>query len=190
MKSGFYISAFICIDELQNLLDIKLRHDQSIALWEYRDKKLKLIRYWELERISGIKQHPKALFNSKYFMKLLSFLLKDEGLELTDIISIWGIKNLEEDQNYRMQFGKEFAFHSIAHLLTAIFFNNSNPFSDCILAMALDSGPDSQFEEDAYERKYYSACVIENGNINFFSVESPARLWSYCSKKFDLREGT
>ena len=190
MKEGFYISAYICIDELQNLLDIRLRHDQTIALWEYRNKTLRLVRYWELERISGIKQHSKALFNVKAFTKLITFLLENEKLTINEIISIWGIKELESDCNYRNQFDSKFAFHSISHLLTAIYFNNSNPFNDCILGMALDAGPDSMFEDNAYEKQYYSACVIKEGSINFFPVESPARLWSYAYKKFGLREGT
>ena len=60
MKPGYYISTFLCIDELQNMLDIKLRHDQTIALWHFDGSNVKLQKYWELERISGIKQHPKA----------------------------------------------------------------------------------------------------------------------------------
>ncbi|NMA32094.1 MAG: hypothetical protein GX941_09875 [Candidatus Methanofastidiosa archaeon] len=190
MNEGFYLSAYICIDELQNILDIKLRHDQTVALWEYRDQTLNLIRYWELERISGIKQHAKALFNKKAFDDLLNFLLKDEDLTIDDIICVWGNKDLENDCNYRRQFDSKFAFHSIAHLLTAIYFDNSNPFDDCILGMALDAGPDSMFEEDAYEKYYYSACVIKDGNFDIFPVESPARLWSCAYKKFGIREGT
>ena len=190
MNEGFYLSAYICINEMQNLLDIKLRHDQTIALWEYRNQTLRLVRYWELERISGIKQHAKAVLNKKAFDDLLNFLLKDENLTIKDIICVWGTKDLENDCNYRMQFDSKFAFHSIAHLLTAIYFNNSHPFNDCILGMALDAGPDSMFECDAYERYYYSACVIKDGNFDVFPVESPARLWSYAYKKLGIREGT
>lgn len=135
MEEGFYLSAFVCINEAQNILDIKLRHNQTIALWEYRAKRLKLVRYWELERISGIKEHPKALFNKEAFNNLVSFLLKEENLTIHDIISIWGTKELETDCNYRTQFESRFAFHSIAHLLTSICFDNQNPFDDCILAM-------------------------------------------------------
>lgn len=190
MNEGFYVSVYGCINSLQNILDIKLRHDQTIALWEYRGDFIKLIRYWELERLSGLKQHAKALFDKKSFYKLLQCLLEEEGISINNIVAIWGINELESNCDYRTQFSEEYAFHSIAHLLTAIYFQNSDPFHDCILGMALDAGPDSMFEEDAYERLYYSACVIQNNNISFFSVESPARLWSYAYKKFNLREGT
>ena len=61
MKIGYYISAFVCYNELQNIMNIKLRHDHTIALWHYDGKSVQLKRYWELERLSGYKQHAKAL---------------------------------------------------------------------------------------------------------------------------------
>lgn len=190
MKEGYYISAFVCINELQNILNIKIRHDQAIALWKYYNNRVELIRYWELERISGIKMHPKALYNEEKFYELLSNLLEEEGLKLKDIIGIWGTKGIEPDCYYRNWFDSKYAFHSLAHLLTALFYNNSSPFDDSILAMALDAGPDSMFEVDAYEKYYYSACAIKDGEIQYFPVESPASLWSYSRKRFGLREGT
>lgn len=190
MQEGYYISVYGCIDPLQNILDIKLRHDQTVALWKYQEQRIELIRYWELERISGLKQHAKALFSKDTFYLLLKHLLKEEGIGLDDIIDIWGTKELESNCSYRTQFEEKYAFHSIAHLLTAICFQNEDPFHDSILGMALDAGPDSMFEPNAYERLYYSACVIHNSRITYFSVESPARLWSYAYKKFGLREGT
>ena len=87
-------------------------------------------------------------------------------------------------------FNNDICFHNIAHLLTAIFYGNKNPFSDNIIALSLDAGPDSMFEENAYEKQYYSGAVVKNGKLEIFSIESPARLWSYPFKKFGLREGT
>ncbi|MCR5803679.1 MAG: nodulation protein NodU [Clostridia bacterium] len=190
MKEGYYISAFVCIDELQNILDIKIRHDQTIALWRYKDNEIELLRYWELERISGIKMHPKAFYNKEAFFLLLEDLLKEESITLSDIEAIWGTPEIETDISYRDWVDERFAFHSFAHLLTAVCFENKSPLDSTILAMALDAGPDSKFEPDAYEKLYYSACVIKDGNVEYFSVESPARLWSYSYKKFGLREGT
>lgn len=190
MKEGYYISAFVCVNELQNIMDIKLRHDQTIALWKYENNRIELVRYWELERISGIKMHPKAFYNKVAFFELLEDLLKEEGLKVSDIVSIWGTPEIESNTQYRDWIDKRFAFHSIAHLLTAICFDNDYPFDSTIFAMALDAGPDSKFEPDAYEKLYYSACIIKDSNISFFPVESPARLWSYSYKKFGLREGT
>lgn len=191
MEIGHYLSTFLCIDELQNMLDIKLRHDQTIALWHFDGTDVKLLRYWELERLSGIKQHPKALYNKEAFEYLLSYLLSQENISIKDIKGIWGTKGIETDSSYMNFFASTgIAFHSIAHLMTSIFYENSSPFKDTILSLNLDAGPDSQFEADAYDKKYYAGCVINNGSIDIFPVESPARLWAYAYKKFGLREGT
>lgn len=191
MKTGYYLSTFLCIDELQNMLDIKLRHDQTIALWFFDGAEARLVRYWELERLSGIKQHPKALYDKASFERLLSYLLSQENLRINDIQAIWGTKGIETETAYMDCFAPtDIAFHSIAHLMTSIFYGNPEPFCDTILSLNLDAGPDSQFEADAYEKNYYAGCFIRNGHMDIFPVESPARLWAYTHKKFGLREGT
>ena len=173
------------------MLDIKLRHDQTIALWHFDGSNVKLQKYWELERISGIKQHPKALYNNKAFETLLEYLLSQENLAIKDINGIWGTKGIETSTEYMDFFSSSgIAFHSIAHLMTSIFYDNPDPFKDTILSLNLDAGPDSQFEADAYEKNYYAGSVICDGSIDIFPVESPARLWGYAYKKFGLREGT
>lgn len=82
------------------MLDIKLRHDQTIALWHFDGSNVKLQKYWELERISGIKQHPKALYNNKAFETLLEYLLSQENLAIKDINGIWGTKGIETSTEY------------------------------------------------------------------------------------------
>ena len=190
MQEGYYISTFLSFGELQNILKIKVRHDHTIALWSYFNKEIKLIKYWELERITGIKQHQIAAYSKEALLKLIKKLLKEENLTLKDIKGIWGTKGIETDNKYMNYIETRVCFHNIAHLLTSIFYSNKNPFNDQIIALALDAGPDSCFENNAYDLQYYSGAVIKNGKINFVEVESPARFWSYSYKKFGLREGS
>lgn len=191
MEKGFYLSTFLAYGELENIYGIKLRHDQTVALWEYDGKIIKLIRYWELERISGIKEHPITIFDKKATINLIEDLLKKENVSLKDIKAIWGTKGIETDTKYREQFlNSNICFHNIAHLLSSIFYNNSTPLSSNIIGLAMDAGPDSQFEEDAYEKDYYSGCIIKDGKMEIFNIQSPARLWSYSRKRFKLQEGT
>ena len=191
MKDGYYISAFVCINELQNIMNIKLRHDQTIALWRCDNGYIELVRYWELERLSGYKHHARALYNMEAFDKLLDYLLGKEGLRRSDVLAIWGTEEVETDTMYRDFFAYTgIAFHNIAHLLTTLFYGNTDPFKDTILLMALDAGPDSQFEKNAYELDYYSGGIVQDGSLQIFKIESPARLWSCAAKKLGLQEGT
>lgn len=188
MEEGYYISTFLSFGELQNILKIKVRHDHTIALWSYFGDEIKLVKYWELERITGIKQHQIAAYSKDSLLELINKLLKEEQLTLKDIKGIWGTKGIETDNKYMNYIDSRVCFHNIAHLLTSIFYSNSSPFSDKIIALALDAGPDSCFENNAYDLQYYSGAVINNGKIEFLEVESPARFWSYSYKKFGLRE--
>lgn len=61
-KNGYYLSTYVEIDELGNIYRVAHRHDQSIALWQVEDNNVKLIHYWELERLSGVKKHQYCFF--------------------------------------------------------------------------------------------------------------------------------
>lgn len=66
MEEGYYLSTFLTYGKLQNIYNIKLRYDQAIVLWKYEKDSINLIRYWELERISGYKEHPTSIFDKTW----------------------------------------------------------------------------------------------------------------------------
>jgi carbamoyltransferase len=187
---GLYLSTFFDVGPLKNLMDIRLRHDHGAALWQLQDGQLTLRRYWEFERLSGLKQHSRALYDDTAARRLLQRLLAEEGASLGDVVEIWGTPGLETSADYRRGFGSAYAFHGMAHLMTAIFCQTSDPWGQPVVAMSLDAGPDCLFEPDAYDRHYYPGCVIDEQGLRLFSCESPGRLWSYARKKYGLREGT
>ena len=47
MKDGYYLSTFLVDGKLPCALDIKLRHDQTVALWYKKSDTIELVRYWE-----------------------------------------------------------------------------------------------------------------------------------------------
>lgn len=190
MIDGLYLSTFFDIGPLKNLLDIRLRHDHGAALWELGHGTLTLRRYWEFERISGIKQHSRALYDETQARRLLQHLLAQEGANFRDIVEIWGTPGIETGIDYQSMFGGAYAFHGMAHLMTALFCQNPAPFAEPVVAMSLDAGPDCLFEPDAYSRHYYPGCVFDDRGMRMFPCESPGRLWSYASTKYGLREGT
>ena len=86
MEEGYYISTFLSFGELQNILKIKVRHDHTIALWSYFGDEIKLVKYWELERITGIKQHQIAAYSKDSLLELINKLLKENKTVFISLI--------------------------------------------------------------------------------------------------------
>ena len=190
MKDGYYLSTFLVNGELPCALDIKLRHDQTIALWEKKGDSIDLIRYWELERISGWKQHTFTFFSREDLYNVMDYLLASVGIKREELIEIWGTPSIDTcndyiDENTYNGIG----YHNICHLFSA-YLCEENKDNEDYLIFALDSGPDSVGQFDAYHKIYYAGAYCHNGKIDIFPVQSPGKLWSSSKKKFGLREGT
>jgi len=192
MKDGFYLSAYIDIDETAHLTRLKVRHDQNISLWEKKGDKIRLVHYWELERLTGFKRHNVSFYSVEQALRLIDDLLIQHQLSFQDIIQVWGTPKLP---NYVMSIPEHelngLSYHSAAHLFSALFFDTDIFYSDNILALAVDGGPDRVVDTNALEKNYYSGCVSIKGKIDMFPVSSPGLIWVYLRKKyFNLREGT
>lgn len=186
MKDGYYLSTYIHIGELAHYFRLEIRHDQNIALWKYQDGKLELVRYWELERITGIKHHAYSFATKKDFDSLLNNLLSEFGLQLNDIEEIWDHR---EENNSVCTWYHQISYHNLAHVFSAML-NSTNDFhQNNILVIAVDGGPDS--------------IDLRNGDVNFSGVYStrgvikgfeqlcsPGPLWSWAKKLFGLEEGS
>lgn len=190
MIDGLYLSTYFDIGPLKNVLDVRLRHDHGAALWQLRDGQLILRRYWEFERLSGIKQHQRALYDVDTAKRLLSTLLAEEGAGLDDIVEIWGTPQIETSTDYQKVLDQSYAFHGVAHLMTALFSQPAGPSTGPMIAMSLDGGPDMLFEPDARMRHFYPGCILDRDGMRLFACESPGRLWSFAKTRFGLREGT
>ncbi|UOX87627.1 nodulation protein NodU [Amycolatopsis sp. FBCC-B4732] len=191
MIDGYYLSSYFDVGPLKNMLDVRLRHDHSVALWRLDAGQLSLQRYWEFERISGIKQHQLAIYDKAAFEKLIRDLLAEEGLNPNDVVEIWGTPGIETSRDYLAHFDQRYSFHGIAHVMTAIFLRGSTLWNEPTVVMSLDGGPDTLFESDARRRHYYPGCLIDGtGEMHLFDCASPGRLWSFAKTKFGLREGT
>ncbi|RSD19706.1 carbamoyltransferase C-terminal domain-containing protein [Amycolatopsis eburnea] len=190
MIDGYYLSSYIDVGPLKNMLDVRLRHDHSVALWRLDAGRLNLRRYWEFERISGIKQHQLAIHDAAAFERLIRDLLAEEGVDPSEVVEIWGTPGIETSRDYLKPFDQRYSFHGIAHVMTAIFHQRPSPWSEPTVVMSLDGGPDTLFESDARKRHYYPGCLIDGTEMHFFDCASPGRLWSFAKTKFGLREGT
>lgn len=190
MKDGLYLSAFLVDGELPCAMDIKLRHDQTIALWEKRGSNVELLRYWELERFSGWKQHTFTFLSKEEIYKVIDYLLSTIGIKREDIIEIWGTPSIDKGENYICEelYGGV-CYHNICHLFSSYLLEH-NDLNEDMLILALDSGPESIAQPDAYHKLYYSGAYVHNHRLIVFPIQSPGKLWSNSKKRFNMREGS
>lgn len=191
MKDGYYLSTYIYIDELAHLLDVKIRHDQNIALFEKKGNVVELVHYWELERVTGLKKHANTFYNVKSAKRFINKLLKKYNCDISDMVEIWGTPQLSNNDRYLVtDITDNLTCHSIYHLYSAMLSDSEKFYKDNTLAFSVDAGPDAVLEIDANDRHFYAGAVVRNGEIKLSKVSSPGRLWSYCKRKFNIQEGT
>ncbi|WP_304941932.1 carbamoyltransferase C-terminal domain-containing protein [Vallitalea guaymasensis] len=193
MKNGYYLSAYVEIDQLGNIYRFAHRHDQSIALWKVQENKVELIHYWELERLSGVKKHQYCFYDKNQFYDLMNHLLGPFGLSTDDIIEVWGTPELGDSESY-MSLGRypEFSYHTMCHLSSCLFMDTNIYHNEKILGFSVDGGSDIVSDTEAYKRFPFVGCLTDykNGQFALESVCSPAILWDYMSSHFTMREGS
>ena len=193
MKDGYYLSTYIYIDKLHYLLDITLpaRHDQSISLWEKKGKDIRLVHYWELERITRLKQHHQAFYNKAHAEEFIKELLKQYNLTLDDIVEIWGTPFISTGNNYHsINDYNNISYHAVAHLFTSIFWNSKYFYNDNIISFALDGGPDMVLDPKSIDKEYYAGCIVQKGIMKIFPAFSPGSFWTKAKKALGLNEGS
>lgn len=191
MRDGYYLSTYIHIDSLANIIGIVKRHDQNISLWHKSGNCVKLIHYWELERITGSKQHGRPFYDIVHAKDVLNKLLGKSGLTLNDMVEIWGTPNLQTCNDYHSAEDlPKYSYHSIAHLFSAIMLDTTIFNKETIIGLAVDCGPDGIIDTKHNPKFFFTGCVVQNGKIEIFPIISPGPLWNSASQIFKLREGT
>ncbi|QUH28432.1 carbamoyltransferase C-terminal domain-containing protein [Vallitalea guaymasensis] len=198
MKDGFYVSAYINISKLGHLYQAGHRHDESIALWEKKGRSVSLIHYWELERLTGIKQQRLPFFDVKQCKDIINELLSEYDITLDDVVEIWGEPELQEDDSYLPKYlFPEYTLHGFAHLASCLCMDMDIFRHENILAFAVDGGSDNTIDAydregiSEYDRHFYMGCYSEAGKkLNLFPVVSPAEIWGWALMRYNIREGT
>jgi predicted NodU family carbamoyl transferase len=191
MKNGYYVSAYIQVGQMENMLKTSERHDQNISLWKKSEDNIELIHYWELERITGFKQHQIAFADELQAREFIKILLETESLQLNDINEIWGVPELNNKIDYSsIDVYPQFAYHIVSHLFSSLLMDTEKFYNQKILGFAVDAAPDTIIDHDAYKRNLYVGCYSDKGTPNLFPVISPAILWLKGFQEFRMREGT
>lgn len=191
MKDGYYLSTYLYINKLMYLYKGRLRHDQNIALWLKEGQNVKLVHYWELERITGLKMHDKAFYDREHAKKVINILLARYNLTIDDMVEIWGTPELDSVDDYlSIDEYPDYAYHNICHIFSALLMDTSKFYNEDFICLAVDGGPDEVIDKDAQKKFAFTGCVSRKGEITFFPISSPGALWFMSSYYFNYREGT
>lgn len=193
MKNGYYLSCYIEFDPIGNLYHYARRHDQNIALWKLEDGFVKLIHYWELERLTGYKKHQVAFYNVAQFERIMNELLKPYGIIIEDIVEIYGTPELHKSEEYlSLMKYSDYTYHTMCHLASCIFMETEIYEQEKILAFSVDGGSDIVADKDAMKRYAFAGCYSDSRTqvMELFPVFSPAVLWDYLSSRYGMQEGS
>ncbi|MFB6772705.1 carbamoyltransferase C-terminal domain-containing protein [Streptomyces sp. NPDC056337] len=190
MKDGYYLSVYVNPVGLQRIVNVTYRHDANVSLWHKQQEEVTLIAHWEIERISGLKQHRTPFLDRAHLEDFLGECLAQQGLTLADIIEVWGTPDIDTVSDYHLGDDQpELAYHALAHLYSALLLDADKYFNGTILGFAVDRGPEFVIER-AIKKKWFAGGIVRSGRVTFFPVESPAPLYGAAKDRFKQREGT
>jgi carbamoyltransferase len=190
MKDGYYLATYLTPPGLSCIAGDWVRHDNNISLWKLAGSELTLCRYWELERLTGVKEEGTAALERSGALALIRRCLETEGVRLDEIVEIWGTPAIETVSDYHfVDDFPDLAYHSVSHLFSAILLRSDLFWTEPILGLALDAGPDPVLERGS-KPNWYAGAVVRGGDLRTFPVESPGVLWLQANRQFGMREGS
>lgn len=193
LKDGYYLSTYISISDINNILATCIRHDQNMSLWRKRGNNIELVHYWELERYTGEKHQYRSFYCVNQAKEIINQLLSEYHISINDIIEIWGTHEIDKENEKDIFCYKDprFTFHSHAHLFSSLLFEKEIFDNEIILALEVDGGPDGEFDRGMYNRFLYMAAISYKGEIKGLEpIASPALLWLRAKNILGLEEGT
>lgn len=188
MSTRYFLSSYLSVPDDIDVFAV--RHDQSIALWAVEETAVRLVRVWELERISGQKHHRWPLFTAERAKGLIADLLAEENLRWDDIAASWGTPGLPRHRTITAPPGAEaFPVHSLGHLFGGLLMDSRVFRAETVVALAIDGAPDFPLDRDTKDFWYVGA-VSQRGRLTFAPVESPGAVYNAARIEFGLEEGT
>lgn len=190
MKDGYYLSTYLNPAGLHRLAHVAYRHDNNVSLWHKDGTRVRLLAHWQLERLSGLKFHRTPFLDAADERCFLDSLLSGFGLSLADMVEVWGTPGLDTIDDYHLVAEyPDLAYHSLAHLYSAMLLDSEAFFDGTILGFAVDRGPDRVLDR-RFKRHWFAGGVSRQGLLETFPVDSPGPLYGVAKDKLKMREGT
>ena len=188
---AWYLTTYLSPPGLSALMGIAPRHDANLSLWRLSrtrggGTRLELVRHWELERLSGEKQHARPFPSVASARSFIGGLLHAEGLTWQDISACWGTPGLDFGGGYGTPV-PGLPMHAVAHAYSALYLDCDVFHGSRVLCFAPDGGPDHILGRTLM---WYAGAYSDRGHCEWFPAESPGRIYASARKAFGLREGT
>src|SRR5262249_36649017 len=150
-----------------------------------------LVRYWQLERLSGMKHHELPLYDDDHRLEdLIEGLLAGEGLTPDCVDEIWGTPGLGRRVLPPARQRTGLPVHTLAHLLSSLCMDMPRFRDSTIIALAMDGGPDYTIDDEIVDDHWYAGAISRRGELTIVPVESPGVLWGAASLRFGREPGT
>lgn len=190
MIDGYYLSTYLNPSGLHRLAHVSYRHDNNVSLWRKTASSIELLAHWELERLSGLKHHRTPFADLDDMREFLDSLLVTFGVRLDDMVEVWGTPELATTDDYHLVTEQpEIAFHSLAHLYSAMLLDGAAFFGGDVLGFAVDRGPDRLLDR-RFKNAWFAGGFSRAGELSLFPVDSPGPLYAAAKDNLKLREGT
>ncbi|MEQ5777586.1 hypothetical protein J4E05_18825 [Thalassospira sp. NFXS8] len=193
MKDGYFLSIYAHICSIAAMYSIPRRHDQAMALWCRSGESLVLCRYWEFERLTGIKGHALSFPDENSAYEFIAEALLSENLTLNDLNEIIGTPGLSaptQINNTDYNLDLPVAYHSLCHIYSGLLTDSDVFYEQNILCLSMDAGPDHVIDYDSWAKPHYVGALACQGSVTLFSVQSPALFWAIMREKSGLAEGS
>jgi hypothetical protein len=193
METEHFLSIYAHVCPVASAYRISRRHDQAMALWRRRGHDLSLVRYWEFERLTGIKGHGLSFPDADAAMAFIADALAEEGLTPGDLSAIIGTPGLTapgQSAPVERTDSSAVTYHGLCHIRTGLLIDTEVFRTGRILCLSLDAGPDTVGDPRVWEQQHYVGAFADRGRVTLFPVSSPALLWALMRERCGLEEGT
>jgi carbamoyltransferase len=192
LRDGYYVSACLTPPGLPYLLDTWLRHNTSVSLWHRSGRDVRVVAYWPLERYSGWRRHGAAVADEAAALDLVASLLASVDVDIAEVVEFWGTPGVGGDRYVDVSAdfgGADLPPHSVAHVFSCALLDTDVAWSEPVLALAVDGGPDSDAVLATKEyASSFAGAYVESGSFTWFPIESPARLFTAARHRYGVRE--